>query len=168
MTNFANNPCQFDPSFTHGFQNVSPTGVFDCNNPDATDMEFNLITQVGVFDRDNPHQPACKKNSDFDQDNPAAKCTEPLKGTGNIFPLFGIRKSTGNCVSVPLLSDFAANPFTGPVPLTSDLEPDCSDYFTIPTSDGEFICERFIYSQFLLLTGSLFVQNYFMTKSLML
>ena len=73
---------------------------------------------------------------------PAAKGTEPLKRTGNTFPLFGPRKNTGNRVSVPSFSIFAANPFTGHVPLTSDLEPDRSDYF-----------------QFLLLTGNLFMKD---------
>ena len=36
---------------------------------------------------------------------------------------------------------------------------DHSVYFTISTFDGEFICERFIYFQFLLLTGNLFANN---------
>ena len=57
---------------------------------------------------------------------------------GNAFHLIGPRKSTGNRVSVPLFSDVATNPFIGPVPLTSDLEPDRSDYFTIPTFAGKF------------------------------
>ena len=113
---------------------------------------FESDPQVSVFDRDNPTfvrgivGTILQQIGVFDRDNPAA----PPKRTGNIFPLFDLRKSTGNRASVLLLSDFAANPFTGPVPLTSDLEPDRSGYFPIPTRAGKFL-------QSLLITGNLFV-----------
>ena len=84
---------------------------------------------------------------------------------GNVFPFFGPRKNTaGNCISVPLFSDFAANPFTGPVPLTSDLEPDRSGYFPIPALLTGNLFANYVSFQLLLLTRNLFEKNYFMTK----
>ena len=74
---------------------------------------------------------------------------------GNVLPLIGPRKNTGNRVSVP-------NPFTGPVPLTSDLEPDRSDYFQFLLLTGNFI-NNVVYFQFLLLTGNLFVTDSFIS-----
>ena len=108
-------------------------------NPVLTAYNFNGIISTIL-----------KSIGNFDRDNPSA----PPKRTGNIFPLFGPRKSTGNRVSIPLFSDVATNPFIGPVPLTSDLEPDRSDYFSNPYSNREILCfyGKFIYV-FLLFTN---------------
>ena len=114
------NPCYFDPSFVQG------TGVFDHNNPDAMDTEFNSITQIGVFDCDNSHQPAFKRIGVFEQDNQEAKDTDPLNWMGNISSLWYTEKHE-NCVSVPFSLDLATQ-FTTPVLLTLDLEPNCSIY----------------------------------------
>ena len=144
-----------NPTFVHGIVDtmLQRIGVFDCDNPTyIRGIVGTILQQIGVFDRDNPTY-VCgivgtilQQIGVFDQDNPAA----PPKRTGNIFPLFDLWKRTGNRASVLLLSDFAANLFTGPVPLTSDLEPDRCDYFTIPTFAGKFL-------QSLLITGNLFV-----------
>ena len=49
-------------------------GPFDRDNPSSKDgSEFDPS-----FTRDNPHQPPSERISDFDRDNPAAKCTDPL------------------------------------------------------------------------------------------
>lgn len=84
----------------------------DNDNPEAMDMEFDSIAPVGVFDRDNPHQPTLKTIGVFDRDNPEV--------------LWYMEKQ-GNHVSAQFSLDLAPK-FTDAVPLTSDLEPDCSIY----------------------------------------
>ena len=107
--------------------------VLVCDNGQS----FELDHQVAILDRDNPGifhgivGAILQQIGVLDRDNPKVKDTDPLNRMGNVLPLIGPRKNTGNRVSVP-------NQFTGPVPLTSDLEPDRSDSFTIPTHTGKF------------------------------
>lgn len=118
--------------------------VFNDNNnenifafPNNTDLLDNLVVQSGFspivwIKNSNPAfylmGTILKRISVFDQDNPAAKNTNPLNQMENFPPFFCTQKSMGNRFSVPFFSNLATNPFTDPVPLTSDLEPDCSIY----------------------------------------
>ena len=94
----------FDRNQKLAYPNLTPGVLFDDN---GKIFELDLDRQVAVFDRDNPGifhgivGTILQQIGAFDRDNPKVNDTDPLNRMGNVLPLIGPRKNTGNRISVP-------------------------------------------------------------------